>query len=139
MNDNPFVGIWSYRSFLNDPDLNIDVSKLLFGAGTLTITEAAVEILEGTIGTPGSWMLTLKGSRQYGTPYRARFQGKGTVEGELWIYDYECYLVPHWPNGVEQVPALVGSVVRTIPHSGGKPGTVSPAGVVASFYAVKAG
>jgi len=54
-----------------------------------------------------------------------------------WIYDYHAYLVPHWPNGVGQIAALVGSVIRTIPHSASQPGTVSPAGVVASFYAVK--
>jgi hypothetical protein len=68
---------------------------------------------------------------------RARFQGTGIVNGEQWIYDYEGYLVNHWPNGVQQRPAIVGSVIRTIPHSGGEPGTVAPAGVVASFYAVK--
>ncbi len=138
MNDNPFVGKWSYRSFLNDPNPSTKPDALLFGDGTLTITEAPMQIVKGTIGTPGSWMLTLEGSRQYGTPFRARFQGTGVVGGEKWVYDYECYLVPHWPNGVNQVPALVGSVVRTIPHSGSEPGTVSPAGVVASFYAVKA-
>jgi len=36
-----------------------------------------------------------------------------------------------WPNGIDQVPALVGSVIRAKPHNG------SPAGVVASFIAVK--
>jgi hypothetical protein len=40
---------------------------------------------------------------------------------------------------VDQIAAIVGSVIRTIPHSGSQPGTVNPAGVVASFYAVKAG
>jgi hypothetical protein len=68
-----------------------------------------------------------------------RFQGVGIVSGEKWIYDYEGYLVPDWPNGVDQVPAIVGSVIRTIPHSGSQPNTVHPAGVVGSFYAVRAG
>ena len=71
-----------------------------------------------------------------------RFQGKGVVNGEEWIYDYEGYLVPAWPNGVQQVPAMVGSIVRTVPHSGsapkgGGPPPINPAGVVASWYAVK--
>jgi hypothetical protein len=35
-------------------------------------------------------------------------------------------------------PAIVGSVIRTIPHSNGNGGT-APAGVVASFYAVRVG
>jgi hypothetical protein len=69
---------------------------------------------------------------------QVRFQGKGLVSGEEWIYDYIGWLVPVWPNSnpTLQRPAMVGSIVRTIPHSGGD-GTVHPAGVVASWYAVK--
>jgi hypothetical protein len=138
MSDNPFVGTWTYRSLLNDPDVNTDFNSLEFGRGTIEIREDAMQLLTGTIGGPG-WSLALKGSREYGTPMRARFQGVGIVGGEQWIYDYEGYLVAHWPNGVQQRPAIVGSVIRTIPHSGSEPGTVNPAGVVASFYAVKVG
>ncbi|MEH2316508.1 NAD(P)/FAD-dependent oxidoreductase [Nostoc sp.] len=29
---------------------------------------------------------------------QARFQGKGLVNGEEWIYDYIAWLVPVWPN-----------------------------------------
>ena len=136
MSDNPFLGSWAYRSLLNDPDISTDFDKLEFGRGTIVIEDTAMETLAGTIGGPG-WSLTLKGARQYGTPMRARFEGRGIVGGEEWIYDYDCYLVPPWPNGVQQRPALVGSVIRTIPHSGSKPGTVNPAGVVASFIAVR--
>lgn len=137
MSDNPFVGRWAYRSLLNDPDLSKDFNNLEFGRGTIEIYEDALQVLSGVIGGPG-WSLQLKGSREYGTPMRVRFQGVGVVGGEQWIYDYEGYLVSHWPNGVQQRPAIVGSVIRTIPHSGGAPNTVAPAGVVASFYAVKA-
>jgi hypothetical protein len=138
MSDNPFVGTWTYRSLLNDPDVGAGFATLEFGRGTIEIREDALQILTGTIGGPG-WSLALKGSREYGTPMRVRFQGVGVVGGEQWIYDYEGYLVSHWPNGVQQRPAIVGSVIRTIPHAGNEPGTVNPAGVVASFYAVKAG
>ena len=97
-----------------------------------------MQILKGTISGSG-WALVLKGARQYGNPMHARFQGVGIVNGEKWVYDYDGYLVPHWPNGVDQIPAIVGSVIRTIPHSGSQPGTISPAGVVSSFCAVFAG
>jgi hypothetical protein len=137
MNDNPFIGKWIYRSLLNDPDVNQDFNNLEFGRGTIEIKAAPMQILTGVIGGPG-WSLTLKGSREYGTPMRVRFQGVGTVGGEQWIYDYEGYLVAHWPNGVQQRPAIVGSVIRTIPHSGSTKGSIAPAGLVASFYAVKA-
>jgi hypothetical protein len=137
MSDNPFVGTWTYRSFLNNPDVNKAFNDLEFGRGTIVIEEAPMPSLKGTIGGPG-WSLALKGARAYGNPMYARFQGVGIVNGEKWIYDYEGYLVPDWPNGVDQVAAIVGSVIRTIPHSSGQPGTMSPAGVVCSFYAVKA-
>ena len=138
MSDNPFVGTWTYRSLLNDPNVNTDFKDLEFGRGTLVITATSSTTLGGTIGGPG-WSLDLNGSLGYGSPGQVRFQGRGIVSGEEWIYDYIGWLVPVWPNSNEtlQRTAIVGSVVRTIPHSGGEPGTVSPAGVVASFYAVQ--
>jgi hypothetical protein len=138
MNDNPFVGSWTYRSFLNDADVSKAFNDLEFGRGTIVIEDAPMQSLKGTIGGPG-WSLTLKGARAYGNPMYVRFQGVGIVSGEQWIYDYEGYLVPDWPSGVHQVAAIVGSVIRTIPHSGSEPGTVNPAGVVCSFYAVRTG
>jgi len=135
MTDNPFVGKWIYRSFLNDPDISKSFDDIRLGAGTIVIAQAPLQILKGTIGGQG-WSLTLAGSREYGSPMHARFQGTGVNNGEKWIYDYDGYLVPHWPHGVDQRPAIVGSVIRTVPHSGSD-GTVHPAGVVGSFFAVK--
>jgi hypothetical protein len=121
---------------LNDPDRSISFDKLQFGIGTIEIKEASSELLTGTIGGDG-WSLILRGSRLYGSPAQVRFQGKGLVNGEEWIYDYIGWLVPVWPNSTEllQRPAIVGSVTRTISHSSSG-GGISPAGVVASFYAV---
>jgi hypothetical protein len=101
MKDNPFVGTWTYRSLLNEPDVTTDFDKLEFGRGTIVISAPSSTTLGGTIGAP-AWSLDLHGSIGYGS-------------------------------------AIVGSVVRTIPHSGSSPGTISPAGVVASFYAVWVG
>jgi hypothetical protein len=136
MNANPFVGTWTYRSLLNDPDVTTDFDKLEFGRGTLVITAASSDTLGGTIGGPG-WSLSLHGSFGYGSPMQVRFEGRGVVGGEEWIYDYIGWLVPVWPNSnaALQRAAIVGSVVRTIPHSSES----APAGVVASFYAVRAG
>jgi hypothetical protein len=135
MSDNPFVGSWTYRSLFNNPTLDTDFDALEFGRATLVIKEAPMEQLVGAIGGTG-WSLDLRGARSYGDPMHARFQGTGTVNGEPWVYDYTGYLVPQWPNGVGQVAAIVGSVIRTIPHSAG-PGKIAPAGEVASFYAVR--
>ncbi|HTB39071.1 MAG TPA: hypothetical protein VK777_18410 [Reyranella sp.] len=137
MATNPFVGTWTYRSLLNNPDGSVPFDQLEFGRGTITITEAPDEILLGTIGGPG-WSLKLRGSRGYGSPMQVRFQGKGTVGGADWVYDYIGWLVPAWPNstGDQDRAAIVGSVVRTIPHPATNHGT-APAGATASFYAVR--
>jgi hypothetical protein len=127
-------GTYTYRSLLNNPDLSADFDSLEFGRANLKIEISDKGVLSGNIYDTG-WELTLKGSAQYGNPATLWFQGSGTVSGALWVYDYLCYIVPHIPNGVDQVPALVGSVTRAIPHPNGSGGT-SPAGVVASFYAV---
>ena len=136
MADNPFVGSWSYRSFVNDPDLTTPFNDLQFGRGTLTIEDDVEHVLTGTIGGPG-WSLTLHGSRSYGYPMQLRFQGTGQIDGEQWVYDYIGWLVPAWPNSNAQLErtAIVGSVVRTVPHASG--GGEAPAGFVASFYAVR--
>jgi hypothetical protein len=137
MPENVFTGTWTYRSLLNDSDLSTAFNQLEFGRGTIVIDNGPPELLTGTIGGPG-WSLALRGSRGYGSPAQVRFQGKGVVGGEEWIYDYLGWLVPVWPASTDalDVPAIVGSVTRTIPHSSGNGGT-APAGVVASFYAVK--
>lgn len=138
MSENPFVGSWTYRSLLNNADVTTDFKDLEFGRGTIVIEENQMDLLTGTIGGPG-WSLNLHGSRAYGSPMKVRFQGKGLVGGEEWIYDYIGWLVPVWANSDStlQTAAIVGSVTRTIPHSSGNGGT-APAGVVASFYAVRA-
>jgi hypothetical protein len=138
--ENPFVGSWTYRSLLNDPDITKDFNDLEFGRGTIDLTQIDSTTLGGTIGGPG-WQLELHGSFAYGSPMQVRFQGKGVVGGAEWIYDYIGWLVPVWPNSNRnlQYTAIVGSVVRTIPHpagSGSDSGT-APAGAVASFYAEK--
>ncbi len=135
--DNPFVGTWTYRSLLNIADVNTAFNDLEFGRGTLTIAATDAVTLGGTIGGAG-WQLALHGSFGFGSPMQVRFQGKGLVGGEEWIYDYIGWLIPVWPdsNPNLQTSAIVGSVVRTIPHSSSGGGT-SPAGVVASFYAVR--
>jgi hypothetical protein len=136
MSANPFVGSWTYRSLLNDPQTDLAFDALEFGRGTLRIDEDGPATLTGEIGGPG-WSLALRGSFGFGSPMQVRFQGTGLVNGEQWIYDYIGWLVPAWPNSTSalQRTAIVGSVVRTVPHSSGS-GGVSPAGVVASFYAV---
>ena len=130
----PFVGTWTYRSFRNEAEPTdgdpAKVAALLFGEAQLTIAEAPPDAFAGRLEFDGAG-LELRGSRSYGAPFTARFQGVGDGAAEGWVYDYVAYLVPRWPNGVGQRPALVGSLIRTVPHDG------AAAGYVASFIAVK--
>lgn len=131
-NENPFTGSWTYRSFRNDPDLSQEFNALRFGAGTLELTAPEFGRLSGSLGGEG-WYLDLAGGYTYGNPFALRFQGSGQIGGEPWVYDYVGYLAPIWPHGIDQRPAIAGSVIRTIAHSGGQ----AEAGYVASFIAVK--
>ena len=126
----PFVGSWSYRSFHNFPDLNVEFNDLRFGAGTLVIEEPALGALTGTLGG-AQWSLALTGRLTYGNPFTVRFQGAGDIGGEAWVYDYHGFLAPAWPNGIDQRPAIVGTIVRTIPHG------QAEAGYVVSWIAVR--
>ena len=132
---NPLLGNWTYRSFLNDPDGNASFDSLEFGQGTIRVDSTPMNEFSGLIYGPG-WALNLKGSTNWGNPFEVRFQGTGLVGGEQWVYDYVGYVVRPWPNGVNQRMAMVGSIVRTVPHSSGTGGT-APAGVVCSWIAVK--
>ena len=131
------LGTWTYRSFLSDPDINADFDSLEFGRGNIEIKAAPMQTFTGRIYGTG-WQLKLKGSINYGNPFDVRFQGTGIIGGAEWVYDYRGYLIPEWVNGVEQRPAIVGSIVRTVPHPTGPNGkSTAPAGVVAQWIAVK--
>ena len=131
-NGNPFAGRWTYRRFHNDPELSKEFNELRLGMGTLVLDEPDYGRLSGSLGGEG-WNLSLVGGYTYGNPLALRFQGSGDISGETWVYDYVGYLAPIWPNGVDQRPAIVGSVIRTVPHSNGQ----ARAGYSASFIAVK--
>jgi hypothetical protein len=133
---NPLVGKWTYRSFINDPDPNTEFNKLQFAVADLIFEEAGFGKVSGKLNF-GSDFLKLTGTITYGNPFSVRYQGvgatPGTIEnGKPWIYDYLGFVAPAWPNGIDQRPAIVGTVVRSADHSGGQ----AKAGVVASFVAV---
>jgi hypothetical protein len=130
----PLAGTWTYRSFLNNPDPKVPFNDLEFAVATLTISaDAGFGALAGFLSF-GAEKLALKGTTTYGNPFTLRFQGTGDSAGTRgWIYDYLGFLAPAWPNGVDQRPAIVGTIVRTVAHSDGK----AKAGLVASFIAVK--
>jgi Domain of unknown function (DUF4440) len=135
--DKPLAGSWTYRSFINDPDPNLPFNDLEFAVADLRLDDAPFGRLSGRLSF-GSDYLGLKGSVTYGNPFTLRFQGVGATAGTIedghpWVYDYLGFLAPAWPNGIDQRPAIVGTIVRTVAHSQGK----AKAGVVASWIALR--
>lgn len=127
---NSLAGNWSYRSLINNPDLSTPFNDLRFGMGNLVLEEPTSGVVGGTLGGTG-WSLDLDGTVTTGDPTKIRFQGRGEISGELWVYDYIGFLVSDWPNGIDQVDAVVGTIIRTEPHG------TARAGFVASWYAVR--
>ncbi len=124
------AGKWAYRSYLNTADQRI------FGQGIFTFTTPSTTTLKGTLDMGGGLVLDLDGSVRppdKGSPLSVAIKGYGRAgtKTEGWEYDYDAFLGHQWPSGVDQVPSLVGTVIRAKPHNG------APAGVTASFIAVK--
>jgi hypothetical protein len=137
---NPIAGQWTYRSFRNSTDLvNGDAAKalaLIFGEGTFTFETPSPGSLRGTLDMGGGYVLDIEGTvrpepRTENYTVVAAGHGRPGTPTAGWEYDYHAELAYHWPNGVNQVPALLGSVIRATAHDGGA------AGLVASFIAVR--
>ncbi len=134
---NTLLGRWTYRSFLNDPDPNTPFGNLQFAVADLKFEEAAFGQVVGRLSF-GDDYLSLKGTITFGNPFTVRFQGVGATPGTIeqgrpWIYDYLGFVAPAWPNGIDQRPAILRTIVRTVPHSQGR----AKAGVVASWIALR--
>jgi hypothetical protein len=143
--DSPgLAGKWTYRSFHNNPqpvaddDPNIAARKalaLIFAEAVFTFEIPSSTTLKGAIDWPGGG-LDLQGTIRPGVAGGASTieivgTGRAGTGTAGWQYDYHGQLAHRWPNGVNQVPALVGTVIRAKHHNG------APAGYVASFIAVK--
>lgn len=139
MQSKDLVGKWTYRSFHNiAAPVGDDAQKaldLIFAEATFTFDLVSDTELKGIIDW-GSGGLDLKGSVQpatAGAPLTVNIVGTGRPGSQTagWEYDYYAHLAHEWPNGVRQIPALVGTVIRAKPHGS------APAGYVASFIAVR--
>src|SRR5215475_2234914 len=143
-NAQALAGKWTYRSFVNDPQQVLDspdedtaakkLLGLLFAEAVFTFQIPNDTTLKGAIDwTGGGLDLQGKISTQ-GDALTVHIIGTGRpyTDTANWEYDYHAALAYQWPAGVNQVPAIVGTVLRAKPHGAG-----SPAGVTASFIAVK--
>jgi hypothetical protein len=134
-------GNWTYRSYHNDTELvGDDAAKalaLIFGEGVFSFEMVSPAALKGKLDMGGGYVLTLKGKVKKARgdcPLSLHTIGLGVAGTPTagWRYDHYSWLAYTWPDGIDQIPALVGSVVRVKAH-----GPQSPAGVTSSFIAVK--
>jgi hypothetical protein len=133
-------GSWTYRSFINNPSLVNDDAQaalnLIFGEGVLHVVSIDESNFKAVLDFGGGAAMDLFGTVVHACGYHPQVieitgTGREGTSTAQWVYQYKGYIVPTWPQGVKQVPAIVGTVVRTIPHGAGQ------AGVVASFVAVQ--
>ena len=125
------TGKWTYRSYVNTPTLVGDDPQaalaLIFGEG---------DSFGGKLDMGSGYALDLEGEVLPGDPQGFSIVGLG-IDGTPtagWRYDYHGVTGYEWPDGVDQVPSLLGTVVRVNAH-----GPSSPAGYTASFIAVQDG
>ena len=133
-------GRWTYRSYRNESVL-VDgdaqaALRLIFGEGVLDFGAGDGDRFSGALGMGTGYALTLQGELLPGDPPGFAIVGLGIEETPTagWRYDYRGVVGYRWPDGVDQVPSLLGTVVRVNAH-----GTGSPAGYTASFVAVRHG
>lgn len=159
--DSSLRGKWTYRSYLNRADVTVNAApdaavqalsaiygpqvtnaasavtafNLVFGEGVMTFDPPQGNSITGNFDMGGGYVLDLKGTMQTSPAGDISVElfgtGRAGTKTENWEYDYRASTTAKWPNGVNQIPTLVGTVIRAKPHDGGA------AGVVASFIAIK--
>lgn len=132
-------GHWTYRSYRNliklvgeDPQAAV---ALILGEGVFELRQVGDGQVEGALGMETGYALRITGSvESTGDCLAFTLIGMG-LDGTAtagWRYDYHGVVGYTWPNGVDQVPSLLGTVIRVKAH-----GPNAPAGYTASFIAVR--
>jgi hypothetical protein len=151
------AGTWTYRSFVNMPQVlprifpttpsreDLELwSRYLFGQGEMELHPGYSNSLSGTFVMRPELEMDLAGCI---TQDNGRILltwnaiGRKGRESDGWMYEYRGELIPKWPNAPRQTDAIVGSVVRTVAHDDLDPlartDRVAPSGSVVSFVMVR--
>jgi hypothetical protein len=131
-------GKWTYRSYRNDPALvGGDASAALvqiLDEGVIDLESDGPRRFHGGLGMGMNHALSLEGELLDGDPVQFSMIGVGIARTPTagWRHDYRGLLGFAWPDGIDQVPSLLGTVIRVVAQ-----GDHAPAGVTASFIAVR--
>jgi hypothetical protein len=132
-------GHWTYRSYRNltklvgeDPPAAL---ALIFGEGVFELHQSDDGRVEGGLGMETGYALRITGSTETtgdGLGFALIGEGLDGTATAGWRYDYRGVVGYMWPNAVDQLPSLLGTVVQVKAH-----GPNAPAGYTASFIAVR--
>lgn len=128
------AGQYVYRSLHNNQNLGEDFSKLRFGEGIISLTQTDESNVSGELDMGGDYKLILNGIVEGFDNHVALYmkgEGLGNTPTEGWIYEYSGYVAYSWPNGIDQIKTITGTVVRSADHGN------SGAGYTGSFIMVK--
>jgi len=132
-------GHWTYRSYRNLAKLVADDQQaalaLIFDEGVFELHQSDDGRVEGGLGMETGYALRITGSVEItggGLGFTLIGEGLDGTATAGWRYDYRGVAGYMWPNGVDQVPSLLGTVIRVKAH-----GPNTPAGYTASFIAVR--
>ena len=132
-------GHWTYRSYRNLTKLvgndQQEALALIFGEGVFELRQSDDGRVEGGLGMAAGYALRiigLVGVNGNGMDFTLTGEGLDGTATAGWRYDYRGVVGYTWPNAVDQVPSLLGTVVRVNAH-----GPDAPAGYTASFIAVR--
>lgn len=136
------AGQWRYRSFLNVLPPVQKLDDILFGEGDLQIEPDSNGLISaGHLSFGEGYPMVFTGQAKCPFPgssnvpeisLEATAFGVPGTQTEGWVYAYRGWLMPAWPYATNPQLTMTGTVVRVVAH-----GPQSPAGVVASFVAVK--
>ena len=128
-----FIGNWTYRSLRNLP-MGTPFTNLKFAEAVMRFQRISGDSIFGVLDMGIGYALNLKGkltTSNDATTFYIQGDGVPNTGTANWEYDYQGYVVPKWKNGVKQVDACTGSLIRAKPHDG------APAGETASFYMIR--
>ena len=128
-----FIGNWTYRSLRNLP-MGTPFTNLKFAEAVMRFQRTSGDSVFGVLDMGPGYALNLKGkltTSNDATTFYIQGDGVPNTGTANWEYDYKGFVVPKWKNGVKQVDACTGSLLRAKPHDG------APAGETASFYMIR--
>ena len=128
------VGRWTYRSFLSNPDIEVEFGDLEFGRGELLVEYICWGKFIGRLVFGDDYQFRLTGTVTPGDPPIISFDGFGdAINSSGQHYQYFGAVMPLWPHDPRKRPTIIGTVIRAAP----KESSGDRAGSASAFIAIK--